>query len=170
MKILKNIGSIFADIIIGLLVLIIIVNVFFISSKDDKHLPSLFGYKFLVDLTDSMLPEISSGDLIIIKEYDRYKPDDIVAYRNKKGELITHRIISVEKRNGNEFFQVKGDRNTVKDNDLVKHDDIEGKYIKKISRLGRILLFLKSVYGIVFLLVLLICYVTFLIIKEKYFN
>ena len=170
MKILKTIGSVFVDILIGLLVLIIIVNIFFISTKDDNHLPSLFGYKFLVDLTDSMLPEISSGDLIVIKEYNEYEPDDIVAYRNKKGELITHRIISVERRYGKEYFQVKGDRNTVKDNDLVKHDDIEGKFIKKISGLGRLLLFLKSVYGIVFLLVLLICYVTFLIIKEKYFN
>ncbi len=166
----KKISSLFINIIIVLLVIIIIINLFFISKKDDKKLPSLFGYKFLVDLTDSMLPEISPGDLIIIKELDHYKKNDIVAYRNEKNELITHRIVKVTKKNQKEYFDVKGDKNRIKDESMVTHDDIEGKYIKSIAGIGNILLFFKSVHGIIFLLVVIICYVMFLIIKTKYFE
>ena len=170
MNVLKKIGSILVDILIVFLVVIILLNVFFISSKDDSRLPPLFGYKFLVDLTDSMLPEISSGDLIIIKEQKDYNVNDIIAYRNRKNELITHRVISVKKENGKEYFNMKGDNNNAKDELLVTNKDIEGKFVKRFANIGTLLLFFKSVYGIIFLLVLVICYITFLIIKEKYFD
>ena len=170
MNVLKKIGSIFLDIVIVLLVLVIILNVIFISGKDDKKLPSLFGYKFLVDLTDSMKPVITPGDLIVIKSADEYKMGDIISYRNKKNEIITHRITRIVKdKNGNEVYHLKGDNNNTEDRYKVKKEEIEGKLYKHYHKIGTFLLFLKSIYGIVFLLMLVFCYMTFLIIKEKYF-
>lgn len=170
MSVLKKIGSILLNIVIVLLVLIIILNIIFISGKDDKRLPSLFGYKFLVDLTDSMYPEISPGDLIIIKADKQYKEGDIVSYRNNKNEIITHRITKIGRNNNNKtIYYLKGDNNNSLDKYVVKREDIEGKLNKRLPKVGTYLLFLKSVYGIVFLLMLVVCYMTYLIIREKYF-
>ena len=169
MNVLKKIGSILLDIVIVLLVLVIILNVVFISSKDDKKLPSLFGYKFLVDLTDSMNPVIAPGDLLVIKADDNYKAGDIVSYRNNKNEIITHRITRIEKDNNSVVYHLKGDNNNTEDRYKVKREEIEGKLYKHYHKIGTFLLFLKSTYGIVFLLMLVVCYMTYLIIKEKYF-
>ena len=166
MSFMKKLGSIVSDVIIILLIGIIIVNITFISSSDDEKLPSLFGYKFLVDLTDSMSPEINAGDMIVIKEEDAYKVNDVVSYRNKKNDIITHRIVSIVDK---EYYYM-GDKNKGPDVETTSIKKIEGKLIKRVKGLGTILLFLKSVYGLIFLIVLAICYIFFLIIKERYFD
>ncbi len=165
MKLSQKIGSIALDIAIVLLVIIIIFNIFFISKKNQNELPSVFGYKFLVDLTESMEPAINSGDLVIIKEQKEYEVGDVVTYRDKRESLITHRIVEIK---DNRYY-FKGDKNNAKDSDGVTINKIEGKYVNKIAKLGSICLFLKSIYGIIMLLSIGILYLVFLIIKEKYF-
>lgn len=170
MNVLRKIGSILLDVLIVLLVLIIILNIIFISGKDADKLPSLFGYKFLVDLTDSMHPEIAPGDLIVIKTQKNYKVGDIASYRNNKNEIITHRITKIEKDGKNrDIYFFKGDNNNGIDKFVAYKENIEGKMVKRYAKVGTYLLFLKSIYGIIFLLMLVVCYFTYLIIREKYF-
>ena len=165
MKLSQKIGSIVLDVVIVLLIIVIIFNIVFISKKNRNELPSVFGYKFLVDLTESMEPSIGPGDLVIIKELDKYKIGDVVTYRDKSDSLITHRIIEIK---DNRYY-FKGDKNNAKDSDGVTLNKIEGKYVNKIRKLGTICLFLKSIYGIIMLLSIGIFYLVFLIIKEKYY-
>lgn len=163
----KKIANILVDIVIVLLVVIIIFNIFFIPKDEKKHLPDLFGYKFLIDLTNSMIPEISSGDLIIIKQKNSYHKGDIVTYRDQSDVLITHRIIAVKNTNGEKIFQIQGDNNASPDDEEVTLSQIEGVYVKRIPVLGEICLFLTSIYGIAFLIILVIIYITYLIAKKR---
>lgn len=165
MSFLRKLGSILLDIVIVLLVLLIIMNIFFITDVTNDRIPSLFGYKFMVDLTDSMEPAIDAGDLIIIKVEKEYNKNDIVSYRNSNHEIITHRIVEKTK-NG---YYLKGDNNSKLDEGVVNNKNIEGRLVMTVHKLGLFCLFLQSIYGIIFLIVIVICYVVFLIIKEKYF-
>lgn len=47
-----------------------------------------------------MEPAISIRDMVIIKEQKEYKVLDIVTYRDQKGTLITHRIVSKVRKYG----------------------------------------------------------------------
>lgn len=163
---MKKVLNILVDIFIVLLVFVIILNIFTISKDKSRKLPSLFGYKFLIDLTESMIPEISSGDLIVIKEQKSYQKGDILAYRNDDNEIITHRVIDIQ----NEKYKLKGDNNNASDDHLIELSKIEGVYKTKIPVLGSICLFLTSIHGVIFLIILFISYFLYQMIKKKYYS
>lgn len=75
----------------------------------------------------SMEPYLEKDALIIIKENETYRKDDIVTYE-KNGEYITHRIISIDREN----IITKGDANNIQD-DPIKEENIIGKLIFKIN-------------------------------------
>ena len=72
-------------------------------------------YKVSVMNNNSMAPNISQGDLLIIKEskhlkYENLKENDVVQF-NYKGYILTHRIIEVKDKNDELKFVTKGDNN-----------------------------------------------------------
>lgn len=117
--------------------MIIIISLFvYFNTKSNGILIKVFDYSFLTVGSGSMLPELAVGDVIIIKECDEYKINDIITYSVDNEYLITHRIID---RNGNRFV-TKGDNNNTTDKEIVTKDNIEGKVIYN-SRL------LKMIYN-----------------------
>ena len=176
MKIFKLCGSIITDLLIVLGIFIIIGNVYLISvgMKDDQ-LHAICGYKFLVELSDSMKDTIKTGDLVIIQDTDikDIKKDDILSFRDEKNDaIITHRVYDVVEKGGKTFFETKGDNNKSLDIGLVKADSIEGVYVTKIANLGFVLVFLGSTAGkVVSILVLvIICLITLFIYELKKSN
>lgn len=87
----------------------------------------------LVVSSGSMQPELAIGDVIIIKEVNDYKENDIITYNVNNEYLVTHRIIEINEDN----FITKGDNNTSKDKEIVLKENIEGKviYNSKILKL-----------------------------------
>ena len=157
-------GSIITDILIILGTLIVIGNVYLIivGMKDDK-LHGIFGYKLLVELSDSMKDTIQTGDLVIIRDTDvkDIKNNDILSFRDNNDAIITHRVISIVERDGNRLFETKGDNNQSVDTELVTEDLIEGTYVTSIAHLGFVLVFLGSTAGkvvavLVFVIIILI--------------
>lgn len=72
-------------------------------------------YKVSVMNNNSMAPNISQGDLLIVKEsknikFESLKENDVVQF-NYKGYVLTHRIIEVKDRNDELKFVTKGDNN-----------------------------------------------------------
>ena len=156
-------------IIITILSIILIINIFLIiQSKVHKNkVPSIFGYKAFIVLSDSMETEISQGDLVITKNVEGkdLKENDIIAFRHTDEYAVTHRIINVIETEDDVCFETKGDNNNTKDLNQICSSKIEGKYIKKIPKLGSVLLFFQQPYGIaililILILVLLLAYVT----------
>ena len=86
-------------IIITILVIMLITNIYLIvkSKLHKDKVPSLFGYKVFIVLSDSMETEITTGDIVITKNTDvkDLKEEDIIAYKNSKEYVTTHRIVNI---------------------------------------------------------------------------
>lgn len=148
-------------IIFALCIVIIIQKIVF-----PDRIPNLFGIKPFIVLTDSMKPEIVSGDLAMIKnvKVKSLKEGDIIAFRNTEDDSVTlHRITEVKKDNNIISFRTKGDNNNSEDKRDVKLENIEGIYFNRIKYLGKISMFIRSPEGI--LLFLLVIFLIFLIIQ-----
>jgi len=157
-----------ALILIG--VLIIVSNIYLlVKAKNSDKLPSLFGYKLLIELSDSMNDTIKTGDLLIIKDVKSSDilVGDILSYRGEKNKIITHRVTGLIIRDEKYYFETKGDNNDSKDLDLVPGKSIEGVMVHRIKSLGFIFSFLNTMTGkVVIVLVTLIIFLSTLFIAE----
>ena len=130
--------------------------------QNPNETPSVFGIKIFCIISGSMEPNISINDLVIIKEVpqNEINSKDIISF-TVNGETITHRIenISIDE-SGGLVYTTKGDANNIEDENKIKFENIEGKYIGKIPKIGKIILALKSktTLGIV-LVVLILLYI-----------
>lgn len=169
---MKKIFNIIENIILVILIILVIfIGIIFIQTKiSSDKIPSLFGYKPFIVLSSSMEKEIYKGDLVIIKTIDptNLKKNDIIAFKDKSGYVVTHRIVEVKKEYNTLSFVTKGDNNNIADSDLVKPKDVEGIFIKKYSGLGNVILTLQEPSTlIVSLLVIITCGVLLIIVDNN---
>lgn len=157
-KIAKNIKNILYVILIILIYNMVLIGV---SSTNKLKNINLFGYKSYVITSASMDPEIKSGDVIIskvIKQQDLQK-GDVITFR-KNQDVITHRIVDIESNEDKKYYITKGDNNKYEDLEKIEYGQIEGKYIFKISKLGKFIILLdnKIVILIIMLVILILCF------------
>ena len=132
MKLLEKIVKIFFNIIIVLMFfLVIIVSYNFIQINIlKKQYSNFFGYTVFEVTTGSMSGTIEINDIILVKITQDVAKDDIITFQ-KKGEIITHRIIA----ENDDLLITKGDANTGNDTPIQKKDVI-GKVTKIFPRFG----------------------------------
>ncbi len=138
------------------IIIFIIIPVLFISSvilidsfKNPDSIPSFFGWKPFIVLSDSMEPTIKTGDLIIIRENKEVHQGDVIAFL-KNNVIVTHRIVSKVVKEGQEdYFITKGDHNTKNDDWKVFYNEVEGVYQIKIPEIGKVILFFQTTKGMV---------------------
>lgn len=138
-----------------ILVLLLFILMFVIYSRFIRkdYITKIFNTGFLVVITESMEPEIKSGDFIMISDKERYKVGDIVTYVDEEDMLVTHRIIEMDQNT----FIAKGDNNNISD-ERVSTNRILGKVIYKSTILG---------FFVYYILKILVCiYVIYLLILE----
>lgn len=149
--------------LIFIFLVIILYNIvlLYMSYIDKFDTPSFYIYKAYIISTESMEPEIKKGDVIIIKKVDEedLEVNDIVTFKLKE-QVITHRIVRIEKSEEGNQYITKGDNNNVEDREILAFNDIEGKLVMKIPNLGNIVAGLKN--GIVIILVILIALIMYL--------
>ena len=88
-------------------------------------IPVLFQYHPVVVLSGSMEPTLKIGSVIYYKKvpFNQLKIDDIITFQNNKNELVTHRIVKIEKG----FIETKGDANKISDVNKTSNKNIKGK-------------------------------------------
>lgn len=123
----KRIIGIVLDVILILMVLYIGITLY-MRSTGDPH-ASIFGITTHVIISGSMEPNISEGDIIVVKHCDKYEIGDVVTYIREDGLSITHRIIGIELGG----YLIKGDANNYEDG-VIATDQILGKAIWMIPR------------------------------------
>lgn len=130
-------------------------------------IPPLTKHKFLYVLTGSMEPTIQTGDVIIIKKVniDEIQVEDIITF-NENNTLITHRVFKIINNNNSISFVTKGDANDTVDQDIVLSNQVLGKNILIIPKIGYVVRFLSSPFGFISLIILPIFYVTISEIKS----
>ena len=114
-----------------------------------EQLPMLFGFGNAIIVTGSMEPTLAPGDMIIIRRQSGYEVGDIVTYQ--ANSCITHRIVAATA----DGYVTRGDANNA-DDGVVRPEQIIGKVVKVIPRIGNAILFLHTPFGILLLVVSLL--------------
>ena len=164
------------------LIMIIIFLVFVINFIDKQHnikannsKKDLFSAYTIV--SPSMVPAINVLDVVVTMRVDEpndLKKGDIVTFNSTdyrySGVLVTHRIVDIEKTSSGEYlFTTKGDNNNTQDSSRISFDEIYGRVLFRIPKIGYIQYYLSSVLGwiaiIVVPAVMIIGYDIFKLIK-----
>lgn len=100
----------------------------------------VFKYVPVAIMSNSMSSLINRGDVVIIekineKNIDNLKLNDIIEYSMDNYKVI-HRIVKIEIINDNKLYTTKGDNNDEIDKKKVTSDQIIGKAIVKIPKIG----------------------------------
>lgn len=135
--------------LVGVALLVYVLDIKIRAAKGDYSSPTFNAY---VVLTGSMLPEIQVYDVVVTKKVDpsNLKVGDVITFASADtrflNTIITHRIIKKEYDNKTKSysFQTQGDNNNVADSALVPQNNIFGKVILKIPKLGYLQEFLAS--------------------------
>lgn len=150
------IASVFMYSIIVILILIgILILLYFIDIKKRENTSEWVAplYGAYVIVSGSMEPTIKIRDAIIIKRYDEQdlKVGDIITYRSEDpyfyGIMITHRIIDITNEDGKKVYITKGDHNATRDRLAIKNNQIYGKVVMVIPKIGYIQSLLATSYG-----------------------
>ncbi|MGL6106244.1 signal peptidase I [Romboutsia sp.] len=140
---MKNKKTIISKTINCLFVLVCVLLILnFISSKSNTAF-NIMGFRTYTVLSGSMEPKFDPGDVIIILNKNRTNIDkgDIVTFYNTvENQIITHRI--VEKNSTG--YLTKGDNNDVIDDNVLKEENIIGKVLFHIPKVGYIIKFLSN--------------------------
>ncbi|MEM1526382.1 MAG: signal peptidase I [Ignisphaera sp.] len=100
----------------------------------------LNGVLPLVIISGSMRPLYDVGDIVFVKVGEQVKLNDVVAYKLSNGLVVVHRIIEVRYQG----YILKGDANPDPDPYIVKKEQIIGKIIGAIPRIGWIAIVLRE--------------------------
>ncbi len=157
--------------LIGITLLIYVADIKIRESKGDFSPPTYNAY---VVLTGSMLPEIQVYDVVLTKKTDaeNLQEGDVITFASSdprfQGTRITHRIIkkNYDAEQKKYTFQTKGDNNNVADSALVDANNIYGKVILKIPKLGYLQQFLATDGGwIIVILIPCLAVISYDIVK-----
>ena len=144
-----------------ILIPILIINLTLIAKSfiNKDEVPSIGGMLPLIVLTDSMKPEIDSGDLIICRtiDADDVKVDDVISFFDPAGNgtsIVTHRVIEIIEEDGELKFRTQGDNNNTEDKVAVPAENLVGIYKSRIPGAGHIAMFMQSTAGLIVCVVL----------------
>lgn len=104
--------------------------------------PTIFGFSSAVVLTGSMSGTIEPDDLIITHKQSDYMVGDIVMYQTD-GTPVTHRIISENEKG----YRTKGDANNADDGTNIPKEDVVGKVVLVIPKIGAVIRFVRTPIG-----------------------
>lgn len=124
------------------------------SYVNPDSVPSLNGYAPMIVLTDSMYPDIKSGDLIITKsvEASDVKQFDVITFydpASRSGAVVTHRVMEITEVDGALAFITQGDANNAPDELPVPAENLIGVYQMRIAGLGNVAMFMQTTPGLI---------------------
>lgn len=141
------------------IVLIVAIMTFYYTDlyfnvKSGNYKSPLFNSYVIV--SPSMVPTINVNDAIIVKRDndDKYIIGDIISFYSTEydsnGMVITHRIINKQKKNSKtSLYTTKGDNNSIADKNSVKTDNIYGKVLLILPKIGFIKKYLSNPFNII---------------------
>ena len=156
-KILFIIGTILCIILLPILIINLTLIVKSYTNADE--VPSVGGYFPMIVLTDSMDPEIQSGDLIFCHtvEAEAVQVGDIISFYDPMGNgstVVTHRVMEIKDEDNELSFITKGDNNNTEDQTPVQAEDVIGLYKSRIVGAGNIAMFMQTTPGLIVCVIL----------------
>ena len=99
----------------------------------------LFPFQPALVGSGSMEPKMYPGDVVIIAKVpaDNIETSDIIQFRVPEGVTVMHRVIEIqETEGGSKVFITKGDANDEPDSEPVLPDNVVGKAVLTIPKVG----------------------------------
>lgn len=152
--------------IVGIVLCVILIPVLIINCTlivksyiNPDQVPTIGGFCPLIVLTDSMYPQIHSGDLIICKtvEPETVEVGDVIAFFDPAGNgttIVTHKVIEVLDGEEGLQFRTQGTANNAADEMPVPSEDVVGVYQLRIPAAGHVALFMQKPEGLIVCVVL----------------
>lgn len=127
--------------LIGGTLLLYVADIKIRALKGDYNPPVFNAY---VVMSGSMLPSIKVKDIVVTKRVaeEKINVKDVITFVSPderfEGITITHRVIEkyFDSSINGYYYKTKGDNNNVADGALVPYDNILGKVILKVPKLG----------------------------------
>ena len=156
-KLLTILGTVLCVILLP--ILIINLTLIVKSYTNTEEVPSIGGHFPMIVLTDSMYPEIASGDLIlcVTVEAEDVEVGDVISFFDPMGSgtaVVTHRVLEVMDKDGELSFRTKGDNNNAEDQVAVPAKNLVGLYQSRIPGAGNIAMFMQTTPGLIVCVVL----------------
>ncbi len=142
------------------LIMIIVFAVFVVNFVDKQYnlkngnnKKNLFSAYTIV--SPSMVPTINVLDVIVtmrVNNPEDLKKGDIITFNSTDyrytGVLVTHRIVGIEKTSSGDYlFITKGDNNNTQDSSRISFNEIYGRVLFRIPKIGYIQYYLSSILG-----------------------
>ena len=110
------------------------------------------GLHFYSMHTRSMERVIPVGSLVVSSSVPTYTlmVGDIITFRNSLGILITHQIHDIQPSQQGVYapsFVTKGTENPTPDREIIQSDQVVGRVIFHIPRVGGFLMFLRGIFS-----------------------
>lgn len=157
----QTILSVLGTVLCLILAPILILNVSLIirSFTAPNEVPRVGKWLPLVVMTDSMYPEIHSGDLIIcqVKDAEEVQVRDVISFFDPAGNgtsVVTHRVIEIKNEDGRIAFITQGDANNTADARPVPAEKLVGVYHTRIAGVGNVIMFMQTTQGLLLCVVL----------------
>ena len=168
--------------VVGIVLCIILIPMLIInctliikSFMNKEKVPDMGGIFPMLVLTDSMYPDIKSGDLIFCRTADAETVEvgDVISFfdpTSSGNAVVTHEVIEIiPNEDGTLSYRTKGINNNIEDRELVPEDNLIGRYLGlRIPWGGSIALFMQTTYGlIVFVFLPFVLLVVFDLIRRR---
>ncbi len=133
-------------IILIILIILFIINLI-LSFEENTHILGIYMFNIV---SESMEPTFYKDDLVVVKkcsEKELHK-GNIITF-NQDDRIISHRIDGITKEKGEIKFITKGDNNEVRDQELVEVQDIYGKVLFSIKKIGKFIHYIQNARGFI---------------------
>ena len=114
-----------------------------------------------------MEPILQKNDIIIAKKTDinLLKKEDIITFK-QDGKVISHRIVQIINTKDSKVFVTKGDNNSIKDDEYVSEEQIYGKVIFHIPKIGKMVEYIKNKSGFIRVIILVIIFFIIICLRD----
>lgn len=173
-KLLTILGVLLCVVLIPILIINCTLIIKSYTNKD--AVPSFGSYLPMIVLTDSMYPEIKSGDLIICKQVDAedVQVGDVISFFDPAGNgssVVTHQVVEINDGADGRSFVTRGIANNADDAVPVPAENLVGAYQTRIPGAGNAAMFMQTTQGLILCVVLpIVLLVAYDVIRRRLYE
>lgn len=111
-------------------------------------------YIFSILFLGSMQPVFNENDIVIVKKckIEELHENDIITFKQEE-KIISHRIIEIREKG---IYTTKGDNNEIKDSEQIHFEQVYGKVLFKIPKIGKPVQYLQNEKGFIKVTILIL--------------
>jgi signal peptidase len=101
---------------------------------------------------------IDGGDIAVVRAIDPaiLRKGDIISFSDGKS-VTTHRIVELTEKDGLPAFITQGDANDTQDANPISYEQIQGKYLFRIPKIGHLAMLMQTPVGMIAFIVVPVC-------------